>query len=60
MEGYQYNGSVGNDANADGSDTCNVFTLDPYPARPAYARRQIDHRLLLREQVFYDVFSSRE
>ncbi|MDB6122681.1 MAG: hypothetical protein JWQ71_1674 [Pedosphaera sp.] len=45
LEGYEYNGSVG-------SDTCNAFSLVPYKAHPQEAAQSIDHRLLLRQQVF--------
>jgi len=54
LDGYGYGGSVGNDANSDGSDTCNVFSLVPYKAYPEGTFRQIYHRLGLRQQVFYD------
>jgi hypothetical protein len=46
MDGYEYNGSVG-------SDTCNAFSIVPYQAHPREARQQIEHRLMLRQQVFY-------
>jgi hypothetical protein len=54
MDGYGYTGSIGNDRNSDGSDTCNVFTIVPYGAYPPGTERQIGHRLMLRQQVFYD------
>ena len=54
MEGYAYGGSVGNDTNSDGSDTCNAFSLIPYKAYPAEAMQSIEHRLLLREQIFHN------
>jgi hypothetical protein len=54
MDGYEYNGSVGNDVNSDGSDTCNVFSIVPDRAYPQEAQQQIDHRRTLRQQVFYD------
>lgn len=54
MDGYEYGGSIGNDANPDGSDTCNVFNIVPYEAYPEGAKQQIYHRLWLRQQVFYD------
>jgi len=53
MDGYEYNGSVGNDINSDGSDTCNAFSIVPYRVHPQEARQRIDHRLMLRYQVFY-------
>jgi hypothetical protein len=53
MDGYEYGGSVGNDSNSDGSDTCNVFSIVPYEVHPRKSRQQIDHRLMLRQQVFY-------
>ncbi len=54
MDGYEYNGSIGNDINSDGSDTCNAFSIVPYRAYPPGAAQQIYHRLWLRQQVFYD------
>ncbi len=57
MDGYQYGGSVGNDANSDGSDTCNAFSIVPYEAYPADARKQIGHRLMVRYEFFYDRLS---
>ena len=60
MDGYGYSGSVGNDVNRDGSDTCNVFSIVPYSAHPHEARQQIDHRLMLRQQVFYDRLITQE
>jgi hypothetical protein len=54
MDGYGYSGAVGNDANSDGSDTCNVFSMIPYQAHPVGALQSIDHRLMLRQQVFYN------
>jgi hypothetical protein len=54
MEGYEYNGSVGNDTNSNGSDTCNAFSIVPYAAHPQEVRQFIDHRLLLRQQVFFN------
>jgi len=60
MAGYEYGGSVGNDANRDGSDTCNVFNIVPYSAHPVDARQQIGHRLLLRQQVFHDRINGRD
>jgi hypothetical protein len=41
MDGYTYNGSIGNDTNSDGSDTCNVFSIVPYKAYPLEASRKI-------------------
>lgn len=58
MEGYEYSGSVGNDSNSDGSDTCNVFTIVPYRAYPG-EETVIQHRLLLRQQVFYHQLTAR-
>ena len=60
LDGYEYNGSVGNDANSDGSDTCNVFCIVPYPAQPQESRRQISHRLMLRQQMFHHRLSADE
>jgi guanyl-specific ribonuclease Sa len=60
MDGYGYSGSVGNDANNDGSDTCNVFSLVPYAALPRESRQQTGHRLMLRQQVFYDRLNTQE
>ena len=54
LDGYEYSGSIGNDANSNGSDTCNVFSLVPYKAYPEGTFQQIYHRLWLREQVFSD------
>jgi hypothetical protein len=54
MDGYGYSGAVGNDSNSDGSDTCNAFSITPYQAHPREAAQTIDHRLLLRQQVYYD------
>ena len=53
-DGYDYNGSIGNDVNSDGSDTCNAFSLVPYRAYPPNTEKQIYRRLWLRQQVFYD------
>ena len=60
MDGYTYNGSIGNDTNSDGSDTCNVFSIVPYKAYPREASQQIYRRLWLRQQVFFDRFSRAE
>jgi len=60
LDGYEYSGSVGNDANRDGSDTCNVFSLVPYKAYPEGTFEQIYHRLGLRQQVFYDQIKERK
>jgi hypothetical protein len=60
LDGYHYNGSVGNDANANGSDTCNAFSIVPYQAHPRDAMQDIAHRLMLRQQVFYDKLSTQE
>ena len=54
LSGYAYTGSIGNDINSDGSDTCNAFSLVPDSVYPARTARQIYHRLWLRQQVFYD------
>jgi len=54
MDGYEYNGSIGNDTNSDGSDTCNAFSIIPYKAYPPEASQQIYRRLWLRQQVFFD------
>jgi hypothetical protein len=60
MDGYEYQGSVGNDSNSDGSDTCNVFNIVPYQAQPRNEREQIHHRLMLRYQVFFDKIGAEE
>ena len=54
MDGYDYSGSIGNDVNRNGSDTCNVFSLVPYQAYPAGTGQSIYHRLSLRQQMFYE------
>ena len=54
MDGYEYSGSMGNDVNSDGSDTCNVFSIVPYNAYPEGTKQQIYRRLWLRQQVFFD------
>jgi hypothetical protein len=54
LDGYDYSGAVGNDSNADGSDTCNTFSIVPRQAQPKDAVESIAHRLLLRQQVFYN------
>ena len=54
MPGYDYGGGVGDDTHANGSDTCNVFNIVPHHAFPEAARDQIYHRMMLREEVFYD------
>jgi hypothetical protein len=59
MDGYEYNGSIGNDTNSDGSDTCNVFSIVPNRAYPPETSQRIYHRLWLREQVFYDQVHSK-
>lgn len=59
LDGYDYSGSIGNDVNRNGSDTCNVFSLVPYRAYPAGTAGQIYHRLGLRQQVFYDRIAGR-
>jgi hypothetical protein len=58
MDGYHYGGSVGKDDNSDGSDTCNAFSIVPYEACPAALRFRIQHRLMLRYQVFFDEISA--
>lgn len=60
MDGYQYQGSIGNDSNGDGSDTCNVFSIVPYQAQPDSLQERIHHRLMLRYQVFYDRIAAEE
>jgi len=60
MDGYTYNGAIGNDTNSDGSDTCNVFSIVPYKAYPLEASQQIYRRLWLRQQVFFGRFSRAE
>jgi hypothetical protein len=60
LDGYEYSGSIGNERNRDGSDTCNVFSLVPYEAYPAGTYQQIYHRLGLRQQVFHDLISGRK
>lgn len=57
MPGFEYGGSVGNDSNSDGSDTCNAFCLVPYSAFPQGRADQIYHRLMLREAMFHDQIS---
>jgi hypothetical protein len=46
---YDYPGSVG-------SHDSNAFTIVPYRAFPHGLAERINHRLMLREQVFYDRF----
>ncbi len=60
MDGYEYGGSVGNDLNSDGSDTCNAFCIVPHHAYPEEARQQIEHRRMLRYQVFYEKLNAQE
>jgi hypothetical protein len=60
MDGYEYSGSVGNDINSDGSKTCNAFSIVPYWVHPRKAMQQIEHRLMLRYQVFYAKLSARQ
>jgi len=60
MDGYEYGGSVGNDSNSDGSDTCNAFSIVPYQAYPQDASQRIHHRLMLRYQVFYEKINAQE
>jgi len=59
MGDYEYNGSIGNDVNSDGSDTCNVFSIVPDRVYPASTALSIYHRLWLRQQVFYDQLNGR-
>jgi hypothetical protein len=59
LDGYDYSGSIGNDVNRNGSDTCNVFSLVPYRAYPGGTAQPIYHRLGLRQQVFYDRIAGR-
>jgi hypothetical protein len=51
--GYEYGGSVG-------SDSCHVFSIVPPTAYPPESRLRIEHRLTLREAVFYDKVRSGE
>jgi len=51
MDGYGYNGGTG-------SDTCNAFNIVPYEAYPREVSQRIHHRLMLRQQVFYDKLSA--
>lgn len=60
MPGYEYGGGVGDDSHADGRDTCNVFNIVPYHAFPPDAADQIYHRLILREDVFYDQINNEQ
>jgi hypothetical protein len=60
MDGYEYNGSIGNDINSDGSDTCNAFSIVPSRVYPREAAQQIYRRLWLRQQVFYDKVNRQE
>jgi hypothetical protein len=60
LDGYEYSGSIGNEKNSDGSDTCNVFSLVPYKAYPEGTFEQIYHRLWLRQQVFNDRIKERK
>ncbi|HTV40297.1 MAG TPA: DUF192 domain-containing protein [Candidatus Sulfotelmatobacter sp.] len=60
MPGYQYGGGVGDDSHADGSDTCNVFCIVPHRAFPEDAMDQIYHRMMLREEVFYDQLNNQQ
>jgi hypothetical protein len=54
LDGYAYNGCIGNDTNSDGSDTCNVFSNIPSRAYPPGTGQRIYHRTWLRQQAFYD------
>ena len=60
MDGYDFTGRVGGDSNSDGSDTCNAFSIVPYQVHPQAARQQIDHRLMLRYQVFYEKLNAQK
>jgi hypothetical protein len=60
MDGYEYGGSVGNDRNSDGSDTCNTFSIVPHRSYPPDVTEQIYHRLMLRQQVFQSELSAQE
>ena len=53
LDGYAYNGGTG-------SDTCNAFNIVPYEAYPPEASQRIYHRLMLRQQVFYDQLSAQK
>ena len=53
MDGYTYNGGTG-------SHTCNAFIIVPYDAYPREASQRIHHRLMLRQQVFYDKLSAQK
>ncbi len=53
MDGYEYNGGTG-------SHTCNAFSIVPYRAYPPEASQHIHHRLVLRQQVFYDKLSAQK
>jgi hypothetical protein len=53
MDGYEFNGSMG-------SATCNAFCIVPYQVHPQEARQQIDHRLMLRQQVFFTKLNAQE
>jgi hypothetical protein len=59
LAGYQYNGSIGNDSNSDGRDTCNAFSMVPDRVYPPGTAGQIYRRLWLRQQVFYDKINQR-
>ncbi len=58
MPGYEYGGGVGDDSNADGSDTCNVFCIVPHSAFSQGTAYAIYHRLMLREAMFHDQISN--
>jgi uncharacterized protein len=60
MPGYDYGGGVGDDSRADGSDTCNVFCIVPHHAFPEDGRDRIYHRMMLREEVFYDQVNNQQ
>ena len=53
MDGYAYNGGTG-------SPTCNAFNIVPYEVYPPEASQRIHHRLMLRQQVFYDKLSAQQ
>jgi hypothetical protein len=60
IDGYNFTGRVGGDSNSDGSDTCNAFSIVPYRVHPREARQQIDHRLMLRYQIFFEKLNAQK
>ncbi len=60
LDGYAYSGSIGNDINSDGSDTCNAFSIIPSRAYPSGTSQRIYHRAWLRQQVFYDKLNAQK